>query len=143
MSLLLCLPSTNSHQALPKNTDGFDSLNVDGLTVTNTRVNVGDDCFSPKPNTTNIHVENLWCNGTHGVSMGSIGQYAGVKDYISNAYLKNITLQNGQNGARLKAWAGPTAGYGYIDNITYEDVLIENTVSFLPLDPIARKGERD
>lgn len=41
-------------QSLPKNTDGFDSLNVDGLTVLNTRVNVGDDCFSPKPNTTNI-----------------------------------------------------------------------------------------
>ena len=93
---------TNSSQALPKNTDGFDSLNVDGLTVTNTRVNVGDDCFSPKPNTTNIYVENLWCNGTHGVSMGSIGQYPGVKDYISNAYMKNITLLNGQNGARLK-----------------------------------------
>jgi galacturan 1,4-alpha-galacturonidase len=34
--------------------------------------------------------------------MGSIGQYPGVKDFISNAYLKNITLLNGQNGARLK-----------------------------------------
>lgn len=48
--------STNA-STLPKNTDGFDSLNVDGLTVTNTRVNVGDDCFSPKPNTTNIFVK--------------------------------------------------------------------------------------
>jgi len=125
---------SNNASALPKNTDGFDSLNVDGLTVTNTRVNVGDDCFSPKPNTTNIYVENLWCNGTHGVSMGSIGQYPGVKDYISNAYLKNITLLNGQNGARLKAWAGPTAGYGYIDNITYENVHIENTDAPIVLD---------
>ncbi|THZ10982.1 glycoside hydrolase family 28 protein [Aureobasidium pullulans] len=125
---------SNNASALPKNTDGFDSLNVDGLTVTNTRVNVGDDCFSPKPNTTNIYVENLWCNGTHGVSMGSIGQYPGVKDYISNAYLKNITLLNGQNGARLKAWAGPTAGYGYIDNVTYENVHIENTDAPIVLD---------
>jgi galacturan 1,4-alpha-galacturonidase len=102
-------------------------LNVDGLTVTNTRVNVGDDCFSPKPNTTNILVKNLWCNGTHGVSMGSIGQYPGVKDYISNAWIQNVTLLNGQNGARLKAWAGPNVGYGYIDNITYKDIHIENT----------------
>ena len=26
-----------------------------------------------------------------------------------------------QNGARLKAWAGPDVGYGYIDNITYKN----------------------
>jgi galacturan 1,4-alpha-galacturonidase len=125
--------STNV-SSLPKNTDGFDSLNVDGLTVTNTRVNVGDDCFSPKPNTTNIYVKNLWCNGTHGVSMGSIGQYPGVKDFISNAWIENVTLLNGQNGARLKAWAGPNVGYGYIDNITYKDIRIENTDKPVVLD---------
>ncbi|AEO68160.1 c14a0449-38b5-4bf8-9954-82965c1cd184 [Thermothielavioides terrestris] len=125
--------STNA-SSLPKNTDGFDSFNVDGLTVTNTRVNVGDDCFSPKPNTTNILVQNLWCNGTHGVSMGSIGQYAGVKDIISNALLQNITLLNGQNGARLKAWAGADVGYGYISNITYRDIHVENTDNPIVLD---------
>lgn len=87
---------SNSGQALPKNTDGFDSLNVNGLSVTNTRVDIGDDCFSPKPNTTNIFVQNLWCNNTHGVSMGSIGQYSGVEDIIENAYIENVTLLNGQ-----------------------------------------------
>ncbi|KAG7293936.1 hypothetical protein NEMBOFW57_003997 [Staphylotrichum longicolle] len=125
--------STNV-SSLPKNTDGFDSLNVNGLTVLNTRVNVGDDCFSPKPNTTNILVRNLWCNGTHGVSMGSIGQYPGVKDFISNALLENITLLNGENGARLKAWAGPNVGYGYISNITYRDIHVENTDHPIVLD---------
>ncbi|KAJ6088238.1 hypothetical protein N7486_009499 [Penicillium sp. IBT 16267x] len=89
------------------NTDGFDSYIVNGLSVTNTRIDVGDDCFSPKPNTSNIFVQNMWCNNTHGVSMGSIGQYSGEMDFIENAYLENITLLNGQNGARLKAWAGP------------------------------------
>ncbi|KAF1348778.1 glycoside hydrolase family 28 protein [Delphinella strobiligena] len=126
--------TSNNASALPKNTDGFDSINVQGLTVTNTRVNVGDDCFSPKSNTSNILVENLWCNGTHGVSMGSVGQYPGVFDYISNAYIKNVTLLNGQNGARLKAWAGVDVGDGFIDNITYEDVYIENTDHPLVLD---------
>lgn len=53
--------------------------------------------------------------------MGSIGQYAGVKDYISNAHVENVTMLNAQNGARLKAWAGPTAGYGYIKNITFKN----------------------
>jgi galacturan 1,4-alpha-galacturonidase len=66
--------------------------------------------------------------------MGSIGQYPGVFDYISNAYLQNITLLNGQNGARLKAWAGPNVGLGYISNITYKDVYIANTDNPIVLD---------
>jgi galacturan 1,4-alpha-galacturonidase len=117
--------SNNSNR--PKNTDGFDSYNVDGLTIKNTALNVGDDCISPKPNTTNIIVENVWCNGTHGISMGSIGQYPGTLDYITNAHIKNVTLLNGQNGVRLKAWAGPNVGYGYIRNITYDKIHMENT----------------
>lgn len=66
--------------------------------------------------------------------MGSIGQYPGVKDFISNAWIENVTLLNGQNGARLKAWAGPNVGYGYMDNITYKDIIIENTDAPVVLD---------
>jgi hypothetical protein len=69
---------------------------VDGLTVRDAWVNIGDDCFSPKPNTSNILVTNIYCNGTHGISMGSIGQYSGVKDYIYNAYIENVTMLNAQ-----------------------------------------------
>lgn len=90
------IENLSDNQNLPKNTDGWDSYNVDGLTVRDAWVNIGDDCFSPKPNTTNIYVENLYCNGTHGVSMGSIGQYPGVKDYISNAVVKNVVMLNAE-----------------------------------------------
>ncbi|KAJ5260528.1 Glycoside hydrolase family 28 [Penicillium angulare] len=116
------------------NTDGFDTLNVDGLRVTNTRVDNGDDCFSPKSNTSHIFVQNLWCNNSHGVSMGSIGQYSGVMDFIENAYMENVTLLNGQNGARLKAWAGEDVGYGRITNVTYRNVQIQNTDNPIVLD---------
>lgn len=27
-----------------------------------------------KPNSTNIVVSNMWCNGSHGISVGSLGQ---------------------------------------------------------------------
>ena len=118
--------SSNNASALPKNTDGWDTLNVKGISVTNSRVNIGDDCFSPKPNTSDIYVKNLWCNGTHGVSMGSIGQYPGVLDYIENAYIENVTMLNAENGARLKSWAGPNVGYGYINNVTYDGMYVEN-----------------
>lgn len=62
----------------------------------NAWINIGDDCFSPKPNTSNILVTNIYCNGTHGISMGSIGQYAGVKDIIENAWIENVTMLNAQ-----------------------------------------------
>lgn len=87
---------SNNASALPKNTDGWDTLNVKGITVLNSEVNIGDDCFSPKPNTSNIYVKDLWCNGTHGVSMGSIGQYPGQLDFIENAYIENVTMLNAQ-----------------------------------------------
>ncbi|RDW60317.1 putative exopolygalacturonase B [Coleophoma crateriformis] len=158
------IENLSTNENLPKNTDGWDSYNVDGLTVTNAWINIGDDCFSPKPNTSNIFVKNMYCNGTHGVSMGSIGQYPGVRDYIENAYIQNVTMLNGQvgilsftqlfpavtcspsgnmhqrsqidqiyadsylqNGARLKGWAGPNVGYGYIRNVTFRDFVIGNT----------------
>lgn len=71
--------------------------------------------------------------------MGSIGQYPGVKDYIENAYIEDVIMLNAQvclsvsytkvraklmhlqNGARLKGWAGPNVGYGYIKNITFKN----------------------
>jgi len=120
------IENLSENENLPKNTDGWDSYNVDGLTVRDSWVNIGDDCFSPKPNTSNILVSNLYCNGTHGVSMGSIGQYDGVKDYIENAYIENVVMLNAQNGARLKGWAGPNVGYGYIKNVTFKNFYNEN-----------------
>lgn len=66
--------------------------------------------------------------------MGSIGQYPGVMDIIEHAYIENVTLLNGQNGARLKAWAGQDVGYGRINNITYKNIRIENTDAPVVLD---------
>ncbi|KAF2674888.1 glycoside hydrolase family 28 protein [Microthyrium microscopicum] len=121
-------------KARPHNTDGFDTFNVDGFRLTNSRLEVDDDCYSAKPNTTNVHIENVWCKGTHGVSMGSIGQYPGVLDYITNVFVKNVTFVGGQNGARIKAWAGEHVGYGYVKNITFTDLDMQGVDQPIVLD---------
>lgn len=54
---------SNNASALPKNTDFFDSLNVVDVSVERVWVNIGDDCFSPKSNATNLHVDTMYCNG--------------------------------------------------------------------------------
>lgn len=56
---------------LPANTDFIDSLNVDGLHVENTWVNIGDDCFSPKSNTSNVYINNMYCNGKYTPSVNA------------------------------------------------------------------------
>ena len=110
---------SNNASALPKNSDFFDSLNVEDVTVERAWVNIGDDCFSPKSNASNIHVDTRYCNGTHGQSMGSLGQYLGEKSFVKDVVIENIWLLNGDNGARIKSWAGPDVGYGFVDNVTF------------------------
>ena len=118
---VVCTAESTKASVLPKNTDFFDSLNVEHVTVERAWVNIGDDCFSPKSNATDIHVNTMYCNGTHGQSMGSVGQYAGEKSFIKDVVIENVWLLNGQHGARLKTWAGPDVGYGFIDNVTFRN----------------------
>ncbi|PSR80964.1 family 28 glycosyl hydrolase [Coniella lustricola] len=112
---------SNNASAVAANTDFFDSLNLDHLTVERTWVNNGDDCFSPKANTTEIYVNTMYCNGSHGQSMGSVGEYSGELDIIENVHIENVWMLNGQFGGRLKSWAGPDVGYGYINNVTFKN----------------------
>src|SRR5690349_19232174 len=94
------------------------------------------DCVSFKPNSTNILVQNLHCNGSHGISVGSLGQYANEIDIVENIYVTNISMYNASDGARIKVWPGVPAalsgdlqgggGSGIVKNVTYDGMLIEN-----------------
>ncbi|KAK4465891.1 exo-polygalacturonase [Cladorrhinum samala] len=116
-----CTAQSTNSSSHPANTDFFDSLNVEHVTVERAWVDIGDDCFSPKSNATDLYVNNMVCNGTHGQSMGSIGQYAGELSFIRDVVIQNVVMLNGQHGARLKSWAGPNIGYGFIDNVTFRN----------------------
>lgn len=109
--------STSSN--LAKNTDGWDIYRSDNVVITNSNINNGDDCVSLKPNSTNIIASDLYCNGSHGISVGSLGQYAGVYDIVENFTSTNIQMYNAQNGARIKAFAGPGVGSGIVKNVTF------------------------
>jgi hypothetical protein len=64
--------------------------------------------------------------------MGSVGQYAGTEDIIANILVKNITMVNAENGARIKAFGGSSSststkggGNGYVQNVTFQDFKCE------------------
>jgi polygalacturonase len=73
-------------------------------------------------------VENLYCQGSHGISVGSLGQYAGTQDIVENVLVKNVTMVNAENGARIKAFGGSSSatstsggGNGFATNITFQE----------------------
>lgn len=65
----------------------WDTYRSDNIVIQNSHIDNGDDCVSFKPNSTNIVVQNLICNGSHGISVGSVGQYKGEVDIIKNIYV--------------------------------------------------------
>lgn len=112
------------------------------------------DCVSFKPNSTEIIVQNLHCNGSHGISVGSLGQYPGEVDIVENLLIYNISMFNAsvsarlaqqrvrkntdkmQDGARIKVWPGVSSamstdlqgggGLGSVKNVTYDTMTIDN-----------------
>ncbi|EIM80548.1 glycoside hydrolase family 28 protein [Stereum hirsutum FP-91666 SS1] len=114
------ISATSSSSHGPSNTDGWDIYRSDKVVIQNSVINNGDDCVSFKPNSTNILVQSLQCTGSHGISVGSLGQFAGVFDIVENVTSTNITMTNTENGARIKAWAGPDVGSGIVKNITFD-----------------------
>ncbi|KAF4598762.1 hypothetical protein EYR38_007170 [Pleurotus pulmonarius] len=110
--------STSSHRI--SNTDGWNIYRSDNVTIQNSVINNGDDCVAFKPNATNVLVSNLQCNGSHGISVGSLGQFPDMFDIVENVLARNVTMTNAQNGARIKAWAGQGVGAGRVKNITFQ-----------------------
>lgn len=61
------------------------------MVLQNSIIDNGDDCVSFKPNSTNIVVQGLQCNGSHGISVGSLGQYPLEYDIVENITVYNTT----------------------------------------------------
>ncbi|PSN70782.1 polygalacturonase [Corynespora cassiicola Philippines] len=125
-----------------KNTDGFDTYRSSRIIVQNSIVVNTDDCVSFKPNTTDMLVQNLDCTGSHGISVGSLGQYQDEVDIVENLYIRNITLRNGSDAARIKVWPGVApgtvdseagGGIGRVRNIKYESIRSLNNENAIAL----------
>ncbi|CAL1711768.1 unnamed protein product [Somion occarium] len=133
--------STSKNAA--KNTDGWDIYRSDNVIIVDSTVNNGDDCVSFKPNSTNVLVSNLSCNGSHGISVGSLGQYAGEYDIVENVTATNIHMSNAQNGARIKAWAGKGVGSGIVQNITFTGFVETNVDNPVVIDQCYETDDSD
>ncbi|KAI1798604.1 glycoside hydrolase family 28 protein [Daldinia bambusicola] len=112
------------------NSDGWDTYRSDNVVIQNSFIRNTDDCVSFKPNSTNVVIQDLECIGSHGISIGSIGQYAGQTDVVENLHVYNVSMANASDFARIKVWPGAQTnfqthlvgggGSGYVRNVTYD-----------------------
>ncbi|CAO2652054.1 Nn.00g003370.m01.CDS01 [Neocucurbitaria sp. VM-36] len=128
--------STSNNEYFEKNTDGWDIYRSSNIVIENSTITNGDDCVSFKPNSTSVLVQNLRCNGTHGISVGSLGQYPDRVDYVEDILVRNISMFNSSEGARIKVWPDAYSeksasltgggGRGLVRNVTYDGMFLDN-----------------
>ncbi|KAL4868444.1 hypothetical protein BDV12DRAFT_209246 [Aspergillus spectabilis] len=111
------------------NTDGWDTYRSSKIVIQDSVIINTDDCVSFKPNSTSVIVQNLDCSNSHGISVGSLGQYQGEVDLVEDLYIYNVTMTNAGNFARIKVWPGVPpdttdstsgGGLGMVRNVTYD-----------------------
>ncbi|KAJ3022214.1 hypothetical protein HKX48_006736 [Thoreauomyces humboldtii] len=109
--------------ALIKNTDGFDIGPAVNVNVYNTYIQNQDDCVVWKAGANYSVVQNLTCVGSHGVSVGSLGQTVGRNDTVTNVLAHNLSMINNNKASGIKIYpGGPTHGTAYVANVTWDTV---------------------
>ncbi|KAI2940841.1 CAZyme family GH28 [Aspergillus niger] len=135
ISNMTMLVKSEISDAPAKNTDGWDIYRSSNIVIQDSTIVNTDDCVSFKPNSTQIVIQNLDCTGSHGISVGSLGQYQGETDIVEDLYIYNISMTDASDVARIKVWPGVPpdtsgstsgGGLGRVRNVTYEHMQSEN-----------------
>ncbi|KAJ7083354.1 pectin lyase-like protein [Mycena belliarum] len=111
---ILAVSDTSS---FPFNTDGFSAGGTNLLFENNYIVN-GDDCLTVGSGAHNITWRNSYCEGGHGLSIGSLGKGGSVAD-VQNVFIEKTFMKSTLYGARFKSWTG---GNGLARNVTWKDI---------------------
>ncbi|KAJ7977604.1 exopolygalacturonase-like [Quillaja saponaria] len=143
-SLLGCSNFTASNVIItaPGNSPNTDGIHISGsnlVTISNNMIGTGDDCVSIVQGTTQITVTNVTCGPGHGISVGSLGKWPNEKS-VERVLVKNCTLTNTTNGARIKTWIGKKPGEA--KNIIYEDIVMNNVKNPIIIDQSYGAGKR-
>jgi galacturan 1,4-alpha-galacturonidase len=131
---ILIIFEKGNRALMKKPNNRWDTYRSSNIVIQNSRIDNTDDCVSFKPNSTSILIQNLWCNGSHGISVGSLGQYVGIMDIVSDVFVYNISMNNASDGARIKVFPGAPdnvtldsgGGNGFVRNVTYDELTVTN-----------------
>ncbi|EXJ58925.1 hypothetical protein A1O7_06355 [Cladophialophora yegresii CBS 114405] len=126
-----------------QNTDGFDTMDVKNVYLSNFVYQGGDDCIAIKPRSYDVSVYNVTCRGGNGIAIGSLGQYL-EDSSVENVVVDNVTVirynEDMHNSAYIKTWIGEQApqdssyesaglpnggGWGNVRNILFSNFNIQ------------------
>ncbi|ROV90443.1 hypothetical protein VSDG_08472 [Cytospora chrysosperma] len=110
----------------PKNTDGWDIGDSTYVTINGASVLNDDDCVAFKPGANYVEVYDITCNGSHGISVGSLGKTN--TDTVQNVYVRGATMIDSTKAAGLKLYPGGSDhGDAVVTNVTFEDFVIDGS----------------
>ncbi|KAM5343553.1 hypothetical protein ACJ41O_012090 [Fusarium nematophilum] len=111
----------------PKNTDGFDIGESENVSLSNIYIQNGDDCVAFKPGCNYATVTDITCQGSHGLSVGSLGKSPGSVDTVTNVYVKNAIMRGSTKAAGIKIYPGGSDhGTAVVRNVTWDGVQVDN-----------------
>ncbi|KAL5583573.1 hypothetical protein UlMin_016015 [Ulmus minor] len=113
------------------NTDGIHIQYSKGVTITATTIMTGDDCISIGTGSSNLWMERIACGPGHGISIGSLGDYA-KEEGVYNVTVTSSTFTKTQNGVRIKSWARPSNGYA--SDIMFRNLIMKNVQNPIIID---------
>ncbi|XP_022153668.1 exopolygalacturonase-like [Momordica charantia] len=113
------------------NTDGMHLSTSKLVTISDSVIGTGDDCISIGHSCEKVTVTNVTCGPGHGLSVGSLGKYPKEKSVVG-VLVKNCTIFNTTNGARIKTWAGTVSGSA--TEIIFEDIIMRNVKNPIIID---------
>ncbi|TVY13083.1 putative rhamnogalacturonase A, partial [Lachnellula arida] len=102
-------------------TDGIDIICDDNCWLHNIEVTNRDECISVKTPSNNILIEEVYCNQSGGMSIGSLTADAGEEAAVSNITMRNIYVYQCTQMLMIKTFPGGTGSVGYVKDSLFEN----------------------
>lgn len=132
--------SKSSYRA--RHTDGFDIGESKYTTLSNIYIQNEDDCVAFKPGCDQVTVTDITCQGSHGLSVGSLAKSNKNIDSVTNVYVKNAIMKGATKAAGIKIYpGGPDHGTAIVRNVTWDGVAVDDCGAAFEFDACYNEDE--
>ncbi|KAI5838299.1 pectin lyase fold/virulence factor [Morchella snyderi] len=113
--------------------DGLDLICDSNCYLHHIEVTNRDECISVKTPSKNVLIEDIYCNQSGGMSIGSLDAGSGGSE-IEYIHMRRINVYQCTQMLMIKTWPGGTGAVGYVRNSIFEDFWAYDTTYALDID---------
>ncbi|CAZ79449.1 unnamed protein product [Tuber melanosporum] len=111
--------------------DGIDLICLSNCYLHHIEVTNRDECISVKTPSKNVLIEEIYCNQSGGMSIGSLNA-ASIQ--IESIHMRNIYVHQCTQMLMIKTWPGGNGANGYVRNSIFENFHAYDTTYALDID---------